>query len=467
MEKIELSIWDFSVIVLYFVILGYIGIKSGKKTRNDAEDYLLASRKLTLPAFVATLVSTWYGGILGIGEFIYNYGILNWFAMGLPYYIFAIIFAFFLAGRIRNKNQFTIPDLLYNEYGKVPGLIGSVLVFILVTPAPYYLMIGYILSVILGLPFWISFFIGAIASTFYLFRGGFKSVVSTDILQFILMFLGFLILFSICVIKLGGFEYLKGNLPDTHLEPLGGQRFSFLVVWFFIAMWTIVDPAFYQRCYSAINQKTAKNGMLVSVLFWMIFDFLTLSVGLYARANLEGINPTLSFIILSDKLLPPFLKGLFFVAIFATIMSTMDSLSFLSSMTFARDIIWRNSKNSDESKVNNYTRFGIILTIGLSTVLVMFFPSVVSIWYVVGSIVIPSLLVSVLDAIFDRKLLNTKTSGLILVIPFIANLFWIVYGYANASNGSPSYLFGVEPFFVGIVLAGIIIVINILVQKRT
>ena len=31
-------------------------------------DYLLAGRRLTLPAFVATLVTTWYGGILGVGE---------------------------------------------------------------------------------------------------------------------------------------------------------------------------------------------------------------------------------------------------------------------------------------------------------------------------------------------------------------------------------------------------------------
>ena len=63
---VQFSTGDLILILLYFVIVLLIGFR----TRTDDKskiDYLVASRKITLPAFVATLVSTFYGGILGIG----------------------------------------------------------------------------------------------------------------------------------------------------------------------------------------------------------------------------------------------------------------------------------------------------------------------------------------------------------------------------------------------------------------
>ena len=51
---------------------------------RGAAEYLVMGRTLALPAFVATLVSTWYGGVLGVGEYSYRYGISNWLVFGLP-----------------------------------------------------------------------------------------------------------------------------------------------------------------------------------------------------------------------------------------------------------------------------------------------------------------------------------------------------------------------------------------------
>jgi SSS family solute:Na+ symporter len=101
---------------------------------------------LTLPIFIMTLVSSWYGGILGVGEFSYRYGISNWFVQGLPYYIFAALFAVLLAKKIRGTNLISIPDKLEAAYGKQTAILGSVLTFILMTPAPYILMLGVFLQ---------------------------------------------------------------------------------------------------------------------------------------------------------------------------------------------------------------------------------------------------------------------------------------------------------------------------------
>ena len=80
--------------------------------RPTTEDYFVAGRAVTLPAFVATLVSTWYGGILGVGEYSWRYGLANWLVFGVPYYLGALLFALFFAKRARETKDYTLPDLL-------------------------------------------------------------------------------------------------------------------------------------------------------------------------------------------------------------------------------------------------------------------------------------------------------------------------------------------------------------------
>ena len=113
----HLSVIDWSVIVVYFASVVFVGFRASRKARSHLDEYLVAGRSITLPVFVATLVSTWYGGILGVGEFSYRYGISNWFIFGVPYYLFAIIFAVFLAPRVHDAKLHTIPDKLRETFG--------------------------------------------------------------------------------------------------------------------------------------------------------------------------------------------------------------------------------------------------------------------------------------------------------------------------------------------------------------
>ena len=62
---------DLGIILLYIGGLLYLGLRARHSRSIRAESYLLGGRRLTLIPFVATLVSTWYGGILGVGEFTY------------------------------------------------------------------------------------------------------------------------------------------------------------------------------------------------------------------------------------------------------------------------------------------------------------------------------------------------------------------------------------------------------------
>ena len=74
------------ILIYYFIILIFLGFTKRESTKSStANNYLLAGRKLSLPGFVITLVSTWYGGIVGIGENTYLYGLQTWTIFGLPY----------------------------------------------------------------------------------------------------------------------------------------------------------------------------------------------------------------------------------------------------------------------------------------------------------------------------------------------------------------------------------------------
>ena len=343
---------DIFVILFFFAILLIIGFISSKKTQNSSEDYLLSGRKMGLLLFILVNVSTWYGGIIGVGEFTYRYGLVSWFTQGLPYYFFAFLFALFFAKKIRAASLFTIPDELAEVYGKKVGLLSSIIVFVLVSPAPYLLMSANLISLVFDTHILVSLIIGVVLSGSYLLKGGFRSNIYADAFQFFVMFIGFIIILIASLISFGGFGFLQSNLPSTHLSITGGTSPAFIIVWFLIAMWTFADPGFHQRTYAAKSGEIAKKGILISIVLWALFDFLTTSTGLYAKALLPDLSqPMLAFPLYAEKILTPGLKGIFYAAMFATIISTLNSFLFLSATTIGRDFIFRIKKNAKEEKI--------------------------------------------------------------------------------------------------------------------
>ena len=453
MKTIQLSIWDSISIAGYLILLIYIGYRAYRRTdTTDQRDFLLGNRSLSLPAFVATLVTTWYGGILGIGEFSYSYGISAWVVFGLPYYVFAALFAVLIAGKVRKADQFTIADIFYIRHNRSVGILGSIFLLFMTTPAPYILMVALLLQIIFGWSFLLSLIVGTLISTIYVYFGGFRSVVQTDKFQFILIYGSFILILFFLLKTYGGFSFLQQRLPNFHFSWHGGNTLQYIIVWFFLASWTFIDPGFHQRCAAAKEISIAKMGILISILFWFVFDFLTVTTGLYAAATLKGINPMLSYPLLADHMLPPFLKGLFLIGLLAVIMSTIDSFSLLSAITFGRDLVWR-IKNSDENRVSLYTRIGLILTSILSIILCISFPSVIKLWYVIGSLFIPPMLLPLLSAYFPKIKISPKLVLIIMIASFMVSLFSFIWGQWHINDGVPVYLFNLEPFFPGLLVS--------------
>ena len=270
------------------------------------------------------------------------------------------------------------------------------------------------------------------------------------------MFVGIGIILPFCFNSLGGIEYLESRLPGNHLSLTGGNSIQYIIVWFFIGAWVLVDPSFHQRCYAAKNKKTPKRGIIISLIFWIIFDFMTTTAGLYAKAYFlnDLPNPIYSFPALGNKLLPPIAKGIFFLGMIATIMSTLHSYIFISSNTFGRDIIARY-RNETEGNVM-YNRVGIIASSLFAFFLAYTIPSVINIWYTVGTLIIPALLISVISSYFEKLQVHSKYILASMIGSFSVSLIFFLLGIIYKVDGKDSLLFGLEPIYPGLI-TGLII----------
>ncbi|MEA1986513.1 MAG: hypothetical protein U9N76_03355, partial [Candidatus Marinimicrobia bacterium] len=377
-------------------------------------------------------------------------------------YIFAFVFAIFLAKKIQKNRNYTIPELIEKKYGKTSSIISSFFVFILISPAPYLLIVGVIFALIFPGSNILWAIIIFIISSFYLYKKGFKSVVQTDVLQFILMFVGFIILFVLLIVKYPIVSHFNLHLPKSHFTLTGGLPITYIFSWFFIALWTIVDPGFHQRCSSAKSPKVAKNGILISIIFWAIFDMLTLTIGLYAKTLLPNIEPLYTYPLIASKILPIGVLGLFFTGLIATVMSTLDSYLFISAQTIGYDILYKSGVKISK---NNSVKIGYLLTGIIAIFLLFVFPSVIQLWYLIGSIIIPAILLPVIFAFTNRKI-SSKIVIISMVGSFLISSTWLLHGVINKNDFGNQYLFSVEPFYPGILFSMIILFGSFLFEKN-
>ncbi|MEI7918395.1 MAG: sodium:solute symporter family protein [Candidatus Saccharibacteria bacterium] len=442
----NLAFIDYIFIVAYMFGILVLGLWAMKRGKSD-EDYLLAGRKLTLPAMVMSLVTTWYGAILGVGELVFRYGIVGWVTQGLLWYVIYLFFALMMAKKVQKSKKITIADHLMEKSGKKSAFVGTILTYIMTSPAPYILSLGVVIDMIFGIGLFLSILIGSLISGIYIWSGGFRSVVRVDGLQFALMYFGFGALLIGAVIHFGDMSFFINKLPPTHLTFTGELPILTIAAWGLMALWTLVDPDFFQRCYASGSGKIARNGILWSILFWFIFDMLTLITGLYATAAFPNAEPTSIYFVLADNVLPFAIKGIFCVSVLAIIMSTMDSFLFTSGTIMGKDLL---GLVYPKARLKKLSRIGIVITIVVSLILIVLFKSVIGIIYVLGTVGVSALLLPVLLAIFSKQKMNDNIvlSGMLAAIT--TSVIWLIGGLINSVEGWPQYWLGIDPMYVGL-----------------
>ncbi|MHB9147634.1 MAG: sodium:solute symporter family protein [Candidatus Amoebophilus sp.] len=345
-----LTLWDWSMFlltVLLTLLASVYGVYIQKRyfvnhkedTRNSWTEYILMGRRLTLPLFVATLVATWYGDILGVTQIAFQYGIYTFLTQGVFWYISYILFAILLARYIRRMQILSFPELFSRLVGNGPGKFSATLIFLKTLPVTYAIGVGIFLKTLFPISFPVAVSIGLIFVFIYSLFGGFRAIVFSDFVQVICMYLGVISVVIISFLKFGGINYLVLHCPPSHFTFCSNFSVLDTFVWFFIAIsTTFLNPTFYQRCLSAQTDRVAIRGILVSIFCWIVFDICTTLIGLYAKAYCPSVEPLNASLYYCLHILPHGLKGLFLGAVLATILSTLDSFMFISSTTLMYDL---------------------------------------------------------------------------------------------------------------------------------
>ena len=438
---------DRLVILAYVVALGGLALVRGRRRRgDDVAAYLAAGRAVSLPGFVMNLVASWYGGILGVGEYAYRHGVANWIVFGVPYYVAAVLFALFIAPRARGSRALTIPEQLRAAYGSRVATLGAVIVLAMTLPGAYALMAGTIVGEILSIPRLVAV-AGVVAlSISYLLFGGMRAIVAADRFYFVLMYSSFGIMVVRLVTHVGGLGFLRAHLDPALFTWTGGQPVQAILVWYVIALSTLVEPTFYEACFAARDSRTARNGILISILFWIVFDAMTTMTGLYARALLPNLqDASRAFPVLAEQVLPPLLRGLFFAGLLATVMSTVDSYLFISAQTIGHDLLarWRGARFGD----NTWTRLGLAGAGAGSIAIAASGLSVVEVWHHLGSIGTPALLVPVVASFDPRTRMSARAAGTAMLSAALVATLWIAFSHQGV------YWLHLEPIFPALTVA--------------
>ncbi len=439
-------------LTIAFVVFGYL---KRKNKDNKFLDYMLMGRRLTLPLFIATLGASWYGGIFGVSEITFNYGIYNFITQGFFWYIAYIIFALFMVDKIKKYQSLTLPEMAGQMFGPKAHKTCAVFTFFNVLPIAYVLSLGVFLHLCFGISTFWGMIIGTSFVCLYAAWGGLRAVVYSDAVQFSIMCLSVLLVLIFSIKTFGGLSFLKANLPVAHFSITGGNSYFNLAVWGFIALATLVDPAFYQRCFAAKDIKTAKKGILICTLIWFCFDICTTGGTLYARALIPAAAPRDSYFIYAIQLLPSGLKGLFVAGILSVILSTLDSFLFIASNTIAYDLLKNKIKNK---LLTNQIFFFIIaaLAIGLS---IFFDGSFKKIWFVLGSYMSACLLVPlIMGHIFPKKISDKTFTFSVLVSATLLTL-WDIFE-------KQGFLAQIDGFYIGVLTNLVLLSIAVYRNKK-
>ena len=417
-----------------------------KHSQSKALDYLLMGRQLTLPLFVATLVATWYGGIFGVNEITFNYGIYNFVTQGFFWYVVYLIFAFFIVDKIAKYNSVTLPDLAGHMFGPKAGKVAAIFTLFYMMPVAYVLSLGLFLNMIFGISVWQGMIIGVLFTCLYTAWGGFKAVVFSDVVQFFVMCASVLIVVLFSLNMFGGFSFLKASLPASHFSLTGGTSLLNTLIWGFIALATLIDPSFYQRCFAAKSPAVVKKGILISTLIWFCFDICTTVGSLYARAVLPHAQPAEAYFFYSVQLLPIGLKGFFIAGILAIILSTLNSFLFIASNTLSFDLLRNRFKNVVLSN-----RISLFVVGILSAYLAQFFhDSFKEIWLTLGSYFSACLLAPILMGYLYPKRISDNLFVISALTSAIVMTIWKILPLNT-------FLQQIDSFYIGVLTSIIIL----------
>jgi SSS family solute:Na+ symporter len=297
---------DIAVIVIYFAIVIFIGFYL-KGSANTSEEFFMAGREMTAWIAGLSFVSANLGSLelMGWAGSAYQYGILatHWYWIGaIPAMLFLgiIMMPFYYISKVNS-----VPGYLHLRYGDGARALSAVsfaFMTVLMSGINMYSM-AMVMKVVLGWNLNFSIWVSSITVALYVGLGGLRSAIYNEVLQFLLIWLGALLVPILGLIEAGGWTNLKHQISArlgseyVHLwsttghfsqNPMGihwtGLVFGLALV-ISCGYWT-TDFLVVQRVLSAQNLRAARMAPIIGAAFKMAVPFIVILPGLLALSVL-------------------------------------------------------------------------------------------------------------------------------------------------------------------------------------
>lgn len=400
-------------LAIYIAILLGIGLYFSRRQRSET-DFWLAGRELGPISIGLAAASAWTTAsalLLATGLFLL-YGIGSIWIWVFPNIAgLAIIAA--ISGRIKNIPALTQPELMeirYDPLIRAPVAIAVTIMMILFSVTDF---IGFkmVLGTFFGIEPIFAIAIMAVSVALYVGVGGFRAVVWTDMIQYILL-AGLAAYVAHMALGLSANEGVSLIAASSMLGAdwwdifsMGGILGALVFIVALVPGWVAEqDP--WQKVWAARDDRSAKRGLLLgATLLVLIYSFCLLAaIGLsviYPRPGNEMEAEMLYLRIISDNV-PGWLLGLLTIGFAAASMSCTDTFATSGASCLSRDLIQRHLWPTATVKE--------MLILNRILIVIMVF--------------ISALIALNVDSIMDAVIIATVIGTTSYFFPIIGGLYW-------------------------------------------
>ena len=458
-------------VITYLGLLVVASIWGSRKIRT-ADDFLVAGRSLPAHVLVFTLLSTWIGsgslfGGAGLG---YRVGFAALWQSAGAWVGIALIY--WIAPRVRNIAQYTVPDILELRYGPAARVLGTVTTVIAYSTIAAYQFRGggRLLELLAGVDLKTGALITAIFCVTYTSLAGMLSIAYLDVVNGSIMVIGVVLAVGFLVGDAGGLTVALSQLRPDQVSLFGSLSPQTALALFFPTMFLLLGEAnMYQKFFSAKDARAAKMAVVGWIAGTVIVETLIDSIGVFGSQVIPGLGTEASEAIVISVALQalPTVVGIVLVCgASAIVVSTANSFLLTPATNLMRDV-YQRFINPDVSgtQVLLYTRLMVVALGVIGYVAGNFFPTILAMalwaYTMYGASITPALLAAF---VWPRA---TRLGGVASIgMGIMTTLVWEIIGMARAVDGVAIYPFGFQTIYPALTLSIFTLISVSLVTSR-
>jgi len=458
--------------VITYLGLLVVGSIWGSRKIRTGDDFLVAGRSLPARVLVFTLLSTWIGsgslfGGAGLG---YRVGFSAlWQSAGAWV---GITLIYWIAPRVRNIAQYTVPDILELRYGPAARVLGTVTTVIAYSTIAAYQFRGggRLLELLAGVDLKTGALITAIFCVTYTSLAGMLSIAYLDVVNGSIMVIGVVLAVGFLVGDAGGLTVALSQLRPDQVSLFGSLSPQTALALFFPTMFLLLGEAnMYQKFFSAKDARAAKMAVVGWIAGTVIVETLIDSIGVFGSQVIPGLGTEASEAIVISVALQalPTVVGIVLVCgASAIVVSTANSFLLTPATNLMRDV-YQRFINPDVSgtQVLLYTRLMVVVLGVIGYVAGNFFPTILAMalwaYTMYGASITPALLAAF---VWPRA---TRLGGVASIgMGIMTTLVWEIIGMARAVDGVAIYPFGFQTIYPALTLSIFTLISVSLVTSR-